>query len=349
MTRTNTALAVEPVTGRELLLEILSWARPHDSDTEHRFVRSFIDIVPGMEQDEFGNRFVRIGESNIMWSCHVDTVSAKGGYRQLAFDEDTGVIGLADGKAGQSLGADDGAGVWIMLEMIRAGRPGLYVFHRGEEHGCLGSRWASIHTPDLFKGIDAAVAFDRAHYADVITHQSFGRTCSDAFAVSMADQLNSIHRQAVSKPWFTYQPDDTGMYTDTNEYAAIVPECSNLSVGYFDQHGPRETLDIFHVEALRDVMLSFDATKLVIERDPADMSEAYGWKNWEDYAPVTPHSELLDLVYEYPDEVATLLDSLGVEPKDIRAIIAQNRRDDADKKAWGLSDDDLRWEDVEER
>src|SRR3546814_16306749 len=80
-----------------------------------------------------------------------------------------------------SLGADDGAGLWIMLGMIAAACPGLYLFHRGEEQGCLGSRWIERHTPELLANIDAAIAFDRAGLGDVITHQSYGRTCSAAF------------------------------------------------------------------------------------------------------------------------------------------------------------------------
>src|SRR3546814_793550 len=65
-----------------------------------------------------------------------------------------------------------------------------------------------------------------------------------AFATNLASALN---RQ---NSGFRYAPDDTGVYTDTNEYAGIVPECTNLSVGYQRQHGPRETLDVVHCEQL---------------------------------------------------------------------------------------------------
>jgi hypothetical protein len=253
------------------LLEILSWARPHDSDTERAFCKAFLDPVPGMTKDAFGNRMVRIGDSRIMWSCHVDTVAAKGGAQLLRYDPETGVVQLAQGKPGMSLGADDGAGIWIMLNMIAEKIPGLYVFHRGEEQGCLGSRWLKDHTPDVLAGIDAAIAFDRAHFADVITHQSYGRTCSDAFAVSMSAGLNGLN------PGFRYEPDDTGVYTDTNEYAGVIPECTNLSVGYLNQHGPKETLDALHCMALLDAMLKLDHSKLVIERDPSVEDFAWGW------------------------------------------------------------------------
>ncbi|WP_454798419.1 hypothetical protein [Novosphingobium lindaniclasticum] len=253
--------------GRQGLLEILSWARPHDSSVERAFCREFLDTVPGMAADGFGNRFLAIGEKpRVMWSCHVDTVAAHGGPQEVTIDEH-GIARLARGKPGMSLGADDGAGIWIMLAMIDARRPGLYVFHRGEELGCLGSGWIRRCNPEFLGGLDAAIAFDRAGMDDVITHQSFGRTCSEAFASSLASALNSLNRN------FRYRPDNTGIFTDTNEYAGIIPECTNLSVGYHGQHGPRETLDVGHCERLLAAMLELDPSALLIERDPMRSNE----------------------------------------------------------------------------
>jgi hypothetical protein len=248
--------------GRQGLLEILSWARPHDSSIERAFCREFLDSVPGMNADGFGNRWLAIGDKpRVMWSCHVDTVAARSGPQEVLVDKQ-GIARLRNGKPGMSLGADDGAGIWIMLGMIAAGRPGLYVFHRGEEEGCLGSAWIRRSNPGFLRDIDAAIAFDRAGFSDVITHQAFGRTCSDAFALGFAASLNSLDKG------FKYRPDNTGVFTDTNEYAGIVAECTNLSVGYHGQHGPRETLDVGHCEKLLAAMLAFDAAGLPIARDP---------------------------------------------------------------------------------
>jgi hypothetical protein len=41
----------------------------------------------------------------------------------------------------ECLGADCAAGVALMVSMIHARVPGYYVFHDGEEQGCLGSRF----------------------------------------------------------------------------------------------------------------------------------------------------------------------------------------------------------------
>jgi hypothetical protein len=309
-----------PDTPRGRLLEILSWGRPHDSECERRFARSFLDTVAGMQRDKFGNRYIRIGQPRVLWSCHIDTVchQALAGPQELTFSHETGIVKLADERKKTSLGADDGVGVWIMLEMIRHGRPGLYVFHRGEEVGCLGSCHIRKHEPHLLEGIQAAIAFDRAGYKDVITHQVSGRTASDKFAESLAAQLNKLDGS------FSYRPDPTGVYTDTNEYADVIPECTNLSVGYYGQHGPGETLDLYHAEALMYAMLEFDTDLLIIDRDPnviefedyvgrGGRGASKGWSRDLN----TPFDELLEIITEFPEAAAAILLGKGVTPNDL--------------------------------
>ncbi|WP_218036652.1 M28 family peptidase [Sphingobium sp. EM0848] len=271
--------------------------------------------------DGFGNRMFTIGDRpRVMWSCHVDTVAARGGQQDVGIDE-RGIASLCDGRPGMSLGADDGAGVWIMLNMIAAGRPGLYLFHRGEERGCLGSQWIQRNNPELLKDIGAAIAFDRAGLGDVITHQSYGRTCSDAFAASLASAINDLDRA------FRYAPDNTGVFTDTNEYAGIIPECTNLSVGYYGQHGPRETLDVDHCEKLLAAMLEFDASLLVIERDPsAQEDDRWGW-----FHSYRGHcDDFADAVADYPWLAARMLEECGCTLDDFRmAVWVEEMGDDS--------------------
>jgi hypothetical protein len=298
-----------------LLLDILGFARPHGSKTEKRFCREFLDKVDGMQRDGFGNRYLRIGTAPILWSCHVDTVAKHGGPQLLAYEAVKQEVTLAKGRAGMSLGADDGAGIYIMLNMIEAGIEGLYIFHRGEEVGCLGSRWIVKNTPELLDGIDAAIAFDRAGTDDVITDQINGQTASVTFAQSLADLLNG------ADAGFRYRPDDTGVYTDTNEYAEHIRECTNLSVGYYGQHGPRERLDVGHCERLLDAVLAVDWSKLVIERIAGDFGhythgyDNRGWKPAKSKPKVC--EELLDAVRKYPAAVARMLTHLDLDVWDV--------------------------------
>ena len=306
---------------RDLLLEILSFARPHDSECEKRFVREFVDKAhPDITQDAFGNRMVRLGSAPIMWSCHVDTVAAEGGYQMVDFDPMTGLASLRNGKGGMSLGADDGAGVWIMLQMLKAGVEGLYVFHRGEERGCLGSEWIVRNTPELLHGIDAAIAFDRGGTHDVITHQSFGMTASDKFAWSIANQLNR-HKG------LRFQPDNTGVFTDTNTYADLISECSNLSVGYDRNHGPNETLDVYHAERLLDAMLVLDLDAIEIDRQPGEG----GWRSYMGASAGggrhTEFDDLVQAVIDLPEAAAELLASYGITCDDVWDFAVDNPND----------------------
>jgi hypothetical protein len=196
--------------------------------------------------------------------------------------------------------------------MIAARRPGLYIFHRGEERGCLGSRWIMRNRPKLLEGMEAAIAFDRAGCGDVITHQSHGRTCSDSFAASMAHALNALD------PNFQYRPDNRGVFTDTNEYAGAIAECSNLSVGYQGQHGPRETLDVAHCEKLLAAMLKLDMSALVIERD-ALKPDHDGWGSGDPYR--YERDELAQAAAHYPMVAARLLQECGITLEDFQFAV----------------------------
>lgn len=304
------------------LLEILSWARPHDSECEKRFNKEFLDTVPGMEQDAFGNRMIRIGDSKILWSCHVDTVAARGGPQEVCVDEN-GIASLSDCKPGRSLGADDGVGVWLMLEMISQQRPGLYVFHRGEEQGCLGSRWLLQHNEALLRTCDAAVAFDRMGTEDIITHQVNGRTASDEFGQAFADKLNATGMKTALS--------SGGVYTDTNEYCFVIPECSNIAVGYYANHGPYETLDLAHCANLYEAMMVFDASDLPIVRDP-EVAEFVGYSHYRPSRRVENDvADLAALIQDAPSGVASMLLDYGITYQDVQDYIFEAGGNFADR------------------
>jgi hypothetical protein len=56
--------------------------------------------------------------------------------------------------------------------------------------------------------------------------------------------------------------DDTGIYTDTAEFFSLIPNCTNISVGYENEHTKKETLNKPYIEALRDSLVSADWSKL---------------------------------------------------------------------------------------
>lgn len=232
------------------LVSILAIKRPARSAHEERFVKDFLDALDGMHSDAHGNRYIIVGDSpTILFSCHTDTVHQVSGLQEVHCDHDNRLL-QSNGE--DCLGADDGAGVWLMLEMIRAGVTGAYLFHRDEEVGGQGSKWLASNRPDLLSAIDHAIAFDHKGTDSVVTVQRF-RTCSDRFAQALCQRLGMGHKLS-----------RRGVFTDTANYIGLVPECTNISVGYFDNHTRHEQLDYQYLFQLRDRLLSMNWNDLPI-------------------------------------------------------------------------------------
>jgi len=165
------------------------------------------------------------------------------------------------------LGADDRSGVYILLKLIKQKVPGLYVFHVGEECGGIGSTDIVRRSPKLVNGIKRAIAFDRMDYFDIINSQRGGICCSTKFVNSFAEQLNDL---IVSPHNFKEKFGAAfGSFTDTANYIHLVPECTNLSVGYFNQHSENEHQDCWWLEeVLLPAVLKIDWDALVTAREP---------------------------------------------------------------------------------
>jgi len=238
--------------------------RPHGTDAEFDFATQFLmPYQPQLAGDlDTMAYIVTVGSgSKVLFSCHVDTVHHKPGKQKVFYrPEDHRYYKKDD----EPLGADDTAGCWLLLEMIDAGIPGTYIFHRGEERGGIGSKWVSSHLSDWLKQFDYAIAFDRKALDSVITRQGGSRCCSDKFAQALSDAFNAVDDNLM------YSPDDTGVYTDTAEYTDDIPECTNVSCGYYSEHTMREELDLFHLFALRDACLKVDWAALPVERKLGD-------------------------------------------------------------------------------
>lgn len=257
----------------QTLADMHTYARPHGSAIENEFRRRYLSEFSPI-RDPFGNLHVKIGESRTLFSCHTDTV-ANGAGRQTVYVDADDRLRLSRRSRqvkGACLGADDTVGVFLMREMIKAEIPGYYVFHYGEEAGCIGSRDLAQYRAEWLKtSFDAAIAFDRKDTGDVITHQCGGRTASDLFVAALVRHLNA------TDPRLLYLPCVTGLYTDTNSYADLIPECTNVSIGYTFAHDASESVDVAHVLRLRRALLTVDWEHLPIGREP--ISE---WAEWDD-------------------------------------------------------------------
>lgn len=310
------------------LVDMLTYRRPAWSKTEKKFIKNYISPL-GVTFDQKGNAIKRIGQAPILWSCHTDTVHRKQGRQHIRAKN--GIFKLGPNSESTCLGADDTAGVWLMREMILAKKPGLYIFHRGEEVGGVGSDFIATKTPALVQDIQFAVAFDRHGYDDIITHQGWGRCCSDEFAYSLAQGID-----------MDYKLSPNGIFTDTANYIEVIGECTNVSVGYMEEHSRDEQLDYEHLFKLRDAILTLDTSKLVCKRQPGEV-DSHHHVNWikhnsndvysydaygneiddiydnKDYDYVSRHSSttMERLIRNHPDVVADWLEQQGVDVEDV--------------------------------
>lgn len=258
---------VGDTTIERVLYRACSTQRAAGTMSEATFVAWLCNRLPVSMIDGAGNIHVDLRQGPMhrtMFTSHTDTVHYSGGPNAIRLDttDPTRTIWRADKDS--CLGADDGAGVALMMHMISHCVPGLYVFFREEESGGIGSRWLAKELPQSLEGIDRCVSLDRAGMHDVITHQAGDRCCSDAFAGALADALTTDDLS------MCYVQDSSGVFTDSANLTHIVAECTNLSVGYADQHGDGEWQDVTFLKALGSALVKVEWDGLPVERDPKE-------------------------------------------------------------------------------
>jgi len=308
-TKTTTKTYVAPN-----FIDMLAYKRPDGSRYQKKFCRRFLEPVFG-KPDVYGNYTLILGDNpRVAFMSHHDTVHHSDG-RQIVQIMDDHVFSSGN----DCLGADCTTGIYIMLRMIEESVPGVYVVHAGEEIGCVGSSALVKDFPAWIGQVDAAISFDRKGYTSIITHQMGARTCSDAFADSLADILD-----------LSMVKDTTGAYTDSNEYIDYISECTNISVGYFNQHTKKESQDLVFLEYLIQALVVADWSKLVFKRALGAVEystydkgpykavrkvSTYDYYDdpWNDsYLDDEPDcGDIKSVMKRYPDQVAQILQSYG--------------------------------------
>ena len=245
---------------KERFLSLTKKTYPHGKEQE------LFHLLPSFPQDEFGNLYTKIGESDVMFTSHLDTATSA--YTEVNHVIEGDII-KTDGKS--ILGADDKAGVTIMLHMIENKIPGLYYFFLGEEVGCVGSKKLSEQQKvEKLPYINKVISFDRRDTDSIITFQAGSRCCSDKFGNELSKMLNDV------EPTFKYKNDPTGIYTDSAQFVKIYPECTNISVGYYSEHTFSERQDIEHLRKLAEACIKIDWNSLPVERDMTKTEYSYG-------------------------------------------------------------------------
>ena len=125
----------------------------------------------------------------------------------------------------------------------------------------------------------------------------------------------------------------------------MIGECTNISVGYQNEHWHDESLDLAHALAVRNAMVDFDHTKLEYKRNPGERERkvysSYGgyyghgreerdeystWWQDQDQEPYYAKSssrgsnfdEMVEMIRLNPDYVADMLEEYGMDAKGLR-------------------------------
>jgi hypothetical protein len=255
-------------------LSLTTKTYPHFDDCRHE--KEVLKFLPSLERDQVGNYYKIIGSEKptIMFTCHLDTADreqkttklfqvngrvVEEGYSFRLIKSGTGDEHIyTDGSS--ILGADDKAGTAVMLYMMANNVPGIYYFFIGEERGGIGSNaLSSIYDRcDYLTDVKACVSFDRRRTTSVITHQLGRQCCSNEFGQALCDEYN--------KNGLNLSLDPTGVYTDSASLMEDIPECTNISVGYYNEHRGTEMQNISYLKRLAEASVKVDWNKLPIKR-----------------------------------------------------------------------------------
>lgn len=254
---------------KNTFLKLTTRLYPHGTEDE------VISLLPNFNftKDAFGNYFIIVNKpdgslSDTMFTCHLDTVVTRLTYTDKSVSikqvEDDDFI-KTDGKS--NLGADDKAGLVVLLTMISQGVPGLYYFFIGEETGRIGSSDLSRHFDNYIKTgklpkISRCISFDRRGYNFVTTTQQRRICSSEYFAREIARRYNEYG--------FWYSVDDNGGKTDSYQFIDLIPECTNISVGYMNEHTVNEIQDIEFLKLLALTSCRINWDTLPIKRKILD-------------------------------------------------------------------------------
>jgi hypothetical protein len=221
---------------------------------------TFLDLGFCEEQAYYNNKgkfmfgYRKVGDSKTMFTSHLDTVETRrvGLTKKVFLDLVTNQLFANN----QVLGADNGAGVALLCHMISKQVAGHYFFFAGEEICGVGSSYLAENFSELFPTLELnrAIAFDRKGTSDVVVSQFCGECCSDSFALALCKELGTEYKPA------------KGSFTDTANFVSFIPECTNVSIGYYNEHSKNEYLDLTYLQELAKKVCEIDWEALPISR-----------------------------------------------------------------------------------
>jgi phosphoribosyl-ATP pyrophosphohydrolase len=217
-------------------------------------------LDPNLNKDKFGNYYLIIGDTDVMFTSHIDTVNISGKTKINLISRIKNEQEIISSDGTTILGADGKAGVAILLFMIAHKVPGVYYFFVGEETNGFGSKNVAQEFTRIthLRRIKKCISFDRRNYYSVITSQKYEDCCSEEFASALCEELNKSGLKMVLDP--------TGVFTDSASFMSLIPECTNISVGYFNAHTTKEAQNITFLKRLAEACLRVNWYNLPVAR-----------------------------------------------------------------------------------
>ena len=239
---------------RSTFLSLVTKTYPHFTDCRHE--KEVLQFLPELEEDGLGNYYKIIGGvPSTMFTSHLDTADREQKTTNL-YSKNDGADEIIYTDGSTILGADDKAGVAIMLYMMDHNIPGLYYFFIGEERGGIGSNRVSADYErfEYLKNIKRCVSFDRRSTGSVITQQMYRQCCSNEFGTALCNEYNANG--------LNLSLDPTGIYTDSASFIDEIPECTNISVGYMHEHTGREFQNMTFLKKVAEASIKVNWSSL---------------------------------------------------------------------------------------
>lgn len=187
---------------------------------------------------------IAVGDIPVGLIAHLDTVF-KRPPQNIFYDRVKNVMWSPEG-----LGADDRAGIFSIIQIIKKGFRPTVIFTTDEEFGCLGAGVLVNEISEAPMRLKYIIQLDRRGNNDCVFYD--------------CDNLN-----------FNKYIESFGFITNSGSFSDISVICPcwntagvNLSIGYYNEHSPME---ILHIDQMFDIIVKVE--NMLIDIDNADYFE----------------------------------------------------------------------------
>jgi hypothetical protein len=230
----------------DLLIDLTEFTIPHGHE-KLMYNKIQKNCNKTLNRDGFGNLFLKIGDSKILFTAHLDTYCKEVKKINHIIEND-----FLKTDETTILGGDNRVGCAILINMINNNVPGNYYFFCGEEVGRLGSEY---HNSEINENeYSLAITFDRKELGSVCNYQRGVKLANDELVDFLISELN--------KTGYRFFKDNFGLSCDTYSFNEKVNNCLNISTGVYDEHKVTEKVDLKFFDSIFNISTKIDWIKI---------------------------------------------------------------------------------------